>query len=207
MLLNTIIKTKFEGYKMQFHEHIGIFNNALSNELCDNLINLFENAASAGLSKSRKQHEGFDKIYKDDYHVFFGDLFEVDLKMYPLSLAFLDCFWKNAYYYYAEKYDILKTLGEHTIYDVKLQKTIPGGGYHIWHCEQGSRHISNRIMAFTAYLNTVDEGGETEFLYQSKRVKAEKGTIVLFPASYTHTHRGNPPLSNEKYIATGWIEF
>jgi len=25
--------------------------------------------------------------------------------------------------------------------------------------------------------------------------------------AFTHTHRGNPPLSNTKYIMTGWLEY
>jgi hypothetical protein len=53
----------------------------------------------------------------------------------------------------------------------------------------------------------VEEGGETEFLYLSQRVKPKTGRLVIFPSGYVHTHRGNPPLSGEKYIMTGWIEF
>jgi len=54
------------------------------------------------------------------------------------------------------------------------------------------------------YLNDDFEGGETEFLYQGVRVKPEKGKTVIFPASYTHVHRGNPPIGGTKYIATTW---
>ena len=39
------------------------------------------------------------------------------------------------------------------------------------------------------------------------RVAAKKGRLVIFPANYPWTHRGNPPLSGEKYIMTGWVEF
>jgi len=56
------------------------------------------------------------------------------------------------------------------------------------------------------FLNDVDEGGETEFLYQNKRIAPKKGRMVIWPSSFTHTHRGNPPLSGSKYIITGWIE-
>jgi hypothetical protein len=65
----------------------------------------------------------------------------------------------------------------------------------------------NRIMAFMLYLNDVEVGGETEFLYQKTRIKPQKDRLVIWPAGYTHPHRGNPPLSNEKYIITGWIEY
>ena len=27
----------------------------------------------------------------------------------------------------------------------------------------------------------------------------------IFPAGFMHTHRGNPPISNDKYILTGWF--
>ena len=56
------------------------------------------------------------------------------------------------------------------------------------------------------YLNDVDDGGETEFLHQSKRVKPEEGTFLIWPAGFTHMHRGNPPLKGEKYIVTSWVE-
>ena len=91
--------------------------------------------------------------------------------------------------------------------DVKIQKTEPTEGYHIWHHESNYvyKDLLERVLAYTVYLNDVDEGGETEFLYQSKRIPPRKGTVVIFPAGYTHYHRGNPPLKGNKYIATGWI--
>ena len=60
-------------------------------------------------------------------------------------------------------------------------------------------------MAISLYLNTVDEGGETEFLYQRMRVKPEQGTLVIHPGGFTHTHRGNPPLKGVKYFMNTWI--
>ena len=56
------------------------------------------------------------------------------------------------------------------------------------------------------YLNDDFEGGETEFLYQNKRIVPKRGQFLIWPATYTHAHRGNPPLSGKKYITTSWIE-
>ena len=42
-------------------------------------------------------------------------------------------------------------------------------------------------------------------LYQQRKFTPEKGTVLIWPASYTHPHRGNPPIS-DKYIATGWYQ-
>ena len=38
----------------------------------------------------------------------------------------------------------------------------------------------------------------------SRRVNAVAGRLIIFPAGYTHTHRGNPPIGQDKYIATSW---
>ena len=55
------------------------------------------------------------------------------------------------------------------------------------------------------YLNDVEEGGETEWLYQQLKIKPKKNTAVIWPGSFTHLHRGNPPISGTKYILTGWF--
>ena len=79
----------------------------------------------------------------------------------------------------------------------------PSGGYHIWHCENIDWSNSSRVLAWAVYLNDVEEGGETEFLYQSRKVEPKAGRVAIFPGSFTHLHRGNPTKST-KYIITGW---
>ena len=108
---------------------------------------------------------------------------------------------------YSDKYFSLQVLEVET-YNANIQRTLPGEGYHTWHCENDcrSREALPRVLASMMYLNDVDDGGETEFLYQSKRFSPKKGRVLLWPAQFTHTHRGNPPLSGEKYIITSWIE-
>lgn len=97
---------------------------------------------------------------------------------------------------------------------VNLQKYQQGkGGYHHWHSEiyphphdpqQASLH---RALVFMYYLNDVNEGGETEFIYQQVKLKPTAGNLVLFPAGFTHTHKGCVPVSCNKYILTSWVLF
>ncbi len=89
-------------------------------------------------------------------------------------------------------------------HDLKIKKIDPGAGFHSWHFENGSVTSSGRLFVIQAFLNTIEEGGETEFLYQNRREKAIAGDVLMFPASYTHTHRGNTPINQTKYIATSW---
>ena len=76
----------------------------------------------------------------------------------------------------------------------------------MWHVEHGKGYLNEpRAFAWSIYLNDVEEGGETEFLNQSIRVKPKTGRIVIWPASFPYVHRGNPPLSGKKYIITSWM--
>lgn len=89
---------------------------------------------------------------------------------------------------------------------IKVQKTSPKGGYHIFHSESSNLPDQVlRVLVWTIYLNDIPEGeGCTEFLEQGVSVQPKAGRVVLFPADWTHTHRGNPVYTREKYIATGW---
>lgn len=194
---------------------IGVFEDVFTEEECQRVINYFESNQAIGKIWNRKQLErnggvGSLKTNKDDYTLF-TDPHEVSNGMlfneYP-HLQYIVEKVRQCYEQYNSEYDILQTLAPHSSSStIRIQKTLPGGGYHVWHCEHGPMDVSHRLLAWSIYLNDVEEGGETEFLYQKKRFKAKRGTVLIFPAAFTHTHRGNPPLSGSKYIVTSWIQF
>lgn len=90
--------------------------------------------------------------------------------------------------------------------NIKVQRTMPMGGYHNWHYENGDGPKSHpRELVWMIYLNDMPDGeAETEFLFQCKRIKPTQGTVVIWPAGMTHTHRGLTVYTQSKYIATGW---
>ena len=92
--------------------------------------------------------------------------------------------------------------------NMKMQKTSTGGGYHVWHGEQGNGDQARRGLVYTLYLNSLpsEANGETEFLYQQRRINPVENTMILWPAAFTHAHRGNPVYGDHtKYIVTGWF--
>jgi hypothetical protein len=50
----------------------------------------------------------------------------------------------------------------------------------------------------------VENGGETE-IWDDFKIKPETGKLLLFPSSWTFPHRGVMPISDNKYIITGWL--
>ena len=104
---------------------------------------------------------------------------------------------------YVNMFSLLQQ-SEFAVLDCKLKKIPAGGGFHSWHYENGSYISAPRSFVIQVYLNDEFEGGETEFLYQNLREEAITGDVIIFPAGFTHTHRGNPPIGGTKYIATTW---
>ena len=95
---------------------------------------------------------------------------------------------------------------------INLQKYIADqGGYPYWHCELYPRadkgETLHRVVLWTIYLNDGFREGETEFLYQNRRIAPKTGSLLIAPTAFTHTHRGNMPKGGDKYIATSWILF
>jgi hypothetical protein len=193
--------------KYDFKQFIGIYENAFTPKECEDVIKLFENYHKAGYTYSRLAESESILNNKDDVAVNISPSIELDW-----DPGFISSFHKRFYDYiypiYNIQYPILQQLRRHKSKYIKIQKTSPTQGYHTWHCEHDApENCNDSILSWILYLNDVEEGGETEFLYQSLRFKPKAGTFILFPSSFTHTHRGNPPLTENKYIATGWIEF
>jgi hypothetical protein len=192
--------------KSTIENFIGIYEEAFTKEYCDSVIEYFNNAEKAGLTINRQQQNNTPKLEKDDTQLYAHS--EICLSnTINLITKFNAVFWGEAYREYASNFTVLVDYAAHGNSAFKVQKTEIGQGYHLWHAETANRNDCNRILAWTLYLNDVEEGGETEFLYYPKRVKPKAGTLVLWPAGLTHTHRGNPPISNTKYIITGWVHF
>ena len=57
------------------------------------------------------------------------------------------------------------------------------------------------------YLNDVEKGGGTSFKYLDHTEKAEKGKCILWPADFTHLHKGEIAPEETKYIMTGWYQY
>ena len=192
-------------------DFIGVFHNALSKEHCEELIKVYEDCQSLNYCINR-QNLGKSKINQDTTLVFPSCKEHIKDEIFfdsiqPHIKNFLEVAWFS-YAEYANTYGILNEMTSHRFYDsVKIQKTKPTEGYHVWHCEHDGRLFGPRLLLVMGYLNDVEEGGETEFLYQSRRIKPKQGTVVICPSSFTHTHRGNPPLKGDKYMINGWIEF
>jgi Rps23 Pro-64 3,4-dihydroxylase Tpa1-like proline 4-hydroxylase len=194
---------------IEYKDFIGFFHNVYPEGYCQHLINEFDAMEAKGAGSNRQKGEGAFKHQKDDYQISLNatchDLTKFNEKFSPA--IFFDGL-QACYEEYTSKYSVLLDSGNIRGTAMKMQRTGSGGGYHLWHSEQGSKDHANRVMAYMLYLNTLPENnnGETEFLYQQTRVNPKENLMLLWPAAYTHAHRGNPVYGEQsKYIVTGWF--
>ena len=111
---------------------------------------------------------------------------------------------------YMNKYPFSARNGQWSIREpILIQYYKPTEGFLEYHCERSSNSVPQtyRHLVFMTYLNDVDDGGETEFFHQNIKVKAKKGKTLIWPADWTHTHKGITSLTQEKYVITGWFSY
>jgi hypothetical protein len=194
-----------------------INNNSLSKEICYDIINYFENEETGkyegntggGLRKDIKDTLDFqipakNKNNKQHWNKI-RDLLEKELnnniKNYVKKI-------NNAITINEENSDLkYKVFDKFVSFEtIQIQRYNKQKGRYIYHQDFLTEWEAKkfRVITFLWYLNDVEEGGETEF-WGTYRVKPEAGKLLFFPATWTYPHRGMMPISNDKYIITGWI--
>ena len=195
---------------IEHKDFIGIYKGVYPEGYCQHLINEFERLVESGAGNNRQKGEDAPKHRKNDMQLGlnFGVHTVAAFNDRSAERVFFDGL-QQCYDDYTEQFSVLKD-GKITGTAMKMQRTSPGGGYHVWHGEQGNGVHAERVLAYMLYLNTLGEsdGGETEFLYQRTRIRPEENTMVVWPAAFTHAHRGNTVLGEQsKYIVTGWFYY
>lgn len=196
--------------KATYKDFIGVYEDVYPEGYCSHLISEFERLTQSGAGSNRQQSENTLKHYKNDLQLGLnmGVHTMADFDSKPCTVVFFDKLQK-VYDDYSEQFSVLKT---HNIRGtaMKMQRTDPGGGYHVWHAEQGNGVHSQRALVYMLYLNSLEkeEAGETEFLYQQTRISPKENAMVMWPAAFTHVHRGNTVFGKRsKYIVTGWFYY
>jgi hypothetical protein len=200
------------------NQHIGTFDGYYTEDFCSKAIKFFEyrlhyihQGEHAELTNNNHRR---NNILVSDNAVTLGHEYDfIETMVLPdydapvLAETFKNTFWQEIYPAYTNYYPEITNAGKHRLGTIKIQRTIPGEGYHVWHFENGSYHYGHRLAFVIMYLNTINDGGETEFIHQSLRVQPIAGRLIIAPSTFTHTHRGNQPLTEPKYIITTWLEY
>ena len=145
-----------------------------------------------------KDHRHFDEINLNDFR---DDTLDTQMGIY------------ERFKYVLQKYKEETGLHERAwpenfkFEEIRLKRYRMGRGNFLDHVDVGSYDSAMRFLVLFVYLNDVEEGGETEFPELDLTVTPKCGTMLLFPSTWTYLHRGNTPISNDKYILGSYLHY
>jgi len=68
-----------------------------------------------------------------------------------------------------------------------------------WHADNMGGSYT-RVLTAVWYLNTVEEGGLTEFKWAGQSIQPVEGRFLIYPVGWPFFHRDAPPVSGPKYV-------
>ncbi len=172
--------------------------------LCDELIDYFE------------LHQGKQKRGVIEFGLDLDTKNSVDITILPNEFKSPGNEVFNKYFQslfdchkdYLAQWTFLATLAENLeIGSFNLQRYQSGQHFQKIHAERTSLNTLHRVLAWMTYLNDVDEGGATYFSHYDIEVQPRKGLTLIWPAEWTHAHKGGVVNEGSKYIITGWMNF
>ena len=116
----------------------------------------------------------------------------------------------SCYQEYVIEWPFLMTFPDNLqIGSFNLQRYNSGQHFQKIHTERNSLSSLHRVFAWMTYLNDVDieDGGSTLFSHFGLEIQPTKGLTLIWPAEWTHAHKGNLLKAHSKYIITGWMHF
>tara|TARA_B100001250_G_C19758552_1_gene771330 strand:- start:897 stop:1502 length:606 start_codon:yes stop_codon:yes gene_type:complete len=172
--------------------------------LCDDLIKYFE------LNKTRQKKgisaQGHNIEAKDSVDIVIRPN-EIPLHGNEIFQTYFEKLFE-CHHDYISQWPFIKNISQkYEIGSFNLQRYQPGQHFKKIHTERSCLGNLQRIFVFMTYLNDVKDGGSTYFSHYDLEIQPKKGLTLIWPAEWTHAHRGNILNSGNKYIITGWIDF
>ena len=170
---------------------------------CKTVINFFEDiydensSKTSGLKYFNKARQkicatktlNFGEDWKINETIY--SFVNIAVKFYFKKYSYLEIIDKSSQWRLCPSYNLQRYDGENE-------------GFFALHNETSGNH-PYRMLAWMVYLNDAASG--TEFPYQEVIVSPKSGRTVIWPAAWTHPHKGVTPNIGLKYIATGWFYY
>ena len=170
-------------------------DNLLTKDQCDQIIKwTFDNKTFT----DGKEHSGYQFCELMNY----GGSFHNDLS--PPSLFPIKNVIDTLLDSYQKEYPECSNMNHWELEHIRFQWWQPGYHFCKWHSEH-MKGEPYRVLTYLIYLS--DNDCSTDFKrYPS--VESKAGCGIIFPAYFTHEHKGNPCKKGlDRYVLTGYFSF
>jgi len=182
----------------ELNDFIKIYENSLEPDVCNFLISLFEQ-----IEEKHENHNNDGKPNFTQFNLTENRELSAEVNQVHNHIIKKIFEYKQIYYQYICK-DVFPQ--EHALEQFRIKKYNAGGEDRFdTHVDVMTYETSRRFLSFMWYLNDVEEGGKTVF--KDLEIQPKQGTLVVFPPLWLFPHRGEPPMSNSKYILTSYLHY
>jgi len=177
---------------------IRVYDDALESNICEFLINTFEQNSDKHERIDNEKKPNFTQFNLTNYHELSEDTIKVHNYLIQKTLKY-----KDDYYEFIDS----RVFPEHHALEQFRIKKYNSDGLDQFdtHVDILNHDSAKRFLAFLWYLNDVDDGGNTVF--KEITIKPKTGALILFPPMWMYPHRGEPPISNSKYIMSTYLHY
>jgi hypothetical protein len=183
---------------MNLKDYIYVVNNALSDKLCDSILDEYKNSEDwvetkvpGGVDKSIRNCEVIGISWPIIMEKNLTVRKDLDSKIYESASKCIEAYKKNFPYCSIEEdsgYDLLR-YGE--------------GCFYIEHID--SFKARPRAVSCSFILNDDFEGGEFAFFDQEFKYKLKKGDALMFPSNFMYPHEIMEVTKGTRYSIITWF--
>ena len=174
-------------------EFVKEYKDALGHNFCERIIHMFENDNNK--IKIDNPHKITSELHSDNWNSESWNIIYAVLK---------DTLDKHVIDYYNSLGDLFKFFISNEDSGFQIERYAKDTGIYNFHHDFSLDIRGFRSISYIFYLNDVFEGGEIEF-YNGTKIKPERGKLIFFPSSWNYVYKSNIPLSNNKYVLTGFV--
>lgn len=162
-------------------DNILVIDKVITPEGCNNIIEQYKNSLNNVALDTHLGYEFCDISNNPALEILSNSIIKEYIKHFP---------------------DIEITADRWACHEFRLKHFPPNYYFKEWHSEHNVKN-PYRIACIMIYLTDHDCG--TEF-YDGEVIKSVPGRAVIFPAFWTHTHRGQLcPAGKDRYILTAYV--
>jgi len=174
---------------------ICIYENVLSERICDNIINKFNNYNTEKNICNKDCNLSFYDISKEpkDLHLWK----EIDDIIYKILGEYISIYIKHCH-------DTIIYFPYHNINDngYTINKYYKNIGFQNFKHDFEWNDLDASIISFIFFLNTIEYDGEIEFI-NGVKIFPKKGNLIFYPSTWDISYKHNISNNLDKYTITG----
>ena len=177
---------------------VKIYKNIFPNNICQNLIDLFEKNIEHQHFLNRDHRPCFTQVNINQVSVYDTVADDTIRLLMPYIEDVYNRYRKDTNNYYSPSFKHLEE------FRIKRYNT-SGDERFDEHVDVTDYESCLRAIAFLFYLN--DNDGNTIFPRHGLNIKPVSGKVIVFPPTWEYPHQGLAPKSNPKYIMSTYVHY